>query len=129
MAAAELTERYSANLHGVLSRYERMIIVGTLPGACYADGMTNFLYSRGIRIFDYPRFAEPLRERIRKRAQEVCAAAGVEIEHVSKSHIRKAELVARVRQWLADPDAPGLVHVLSAMEACTLHTSLLLMVA
>ena len=30
--------------------------------------MTSFLYSRGIRIFDCARFAEPLRERIRQRA-------------------------------------------------------------
>jgi hypothetical protein len=39
-----------------------MIIVGTLPGACYAEGMTSYLYVHGIRVFDYPRFAEPLRE-------------------------------------------------------------------
>ena len=95
MAATGLTERYAANLHGVLSCYDRIIITGTLPGACYAGGMTSFLYSRGIRIFDYPRFAEPLRERIRQRAQEVCTVAGVEIEHVNKSHIRKEDLVAR----------------------------------
>ena len=50
---------------------------------------------RGIRIFDYSRFAEPLRERIRQRAQEVCPVAGVEIEHVNKRHIRKEDLVAR----------------------------------
>jgi hypothetical protein len=74
------------------------------------------LYAHGIRIFDYPRFAEPLRDRIRERAQEVCAAAGIEIEHVSKSHIRKEELVARVLAGRGD--TPGLVHVLSAMEAC-----------
>ena len=78
--------------------------------------MTSFLYSRGIRIFDYARFAEPLRERIRQRAQEVCTAAGVEIEHVNKSHIRKEGLVARV--LAARGDAPGLVHVISAMEGC-----------
>ena len=118
MAATELTERYAVNLHGVLSCYDRMIITGTLPGACYAGGMTSFLYAQGIRIFDYPRFAEPLRERIRERAQEVSAAAGIEIEYVGKSHIRKEELVARVRRARADPDAPGLVHVISAMEAC-----------
>lgn len=35
--------------------------------------MSIFLDSRGIRIFDYARFAEPLRERIRPRAQETCA--------------------------------------------------------
>ena len=116
MAATALTERYAANLHGVLSCYDRIIITGTLPGACYAAGMTSFLYAKGIRIFDYPRFAEPLRERIRQRAQEVCAAAGVEIEHVNNSHIRKEDLVARVLR--ARGDAPGLVHVISAMEGC-----------
>jgi len=116
MATATLEERYAANLHGVLSCFDRMIIVGTLPGACYAAGMTSYLYVHGIRVFDYPRFAEPLRERIRERAQEVCTAAGIDIEHVSKSHIRKEDLVARVLTERGD--APGLVHVLSAMEAC-----------
>jgi hypothetical protein len=95
MATAALTERYAANLQGVLSCFDRIIITGTLPGACYADGMTSFLYARKIKIFDYPRLAEPLREGIRERAQEICAAAGVEIEHVSKSHVRKEKLVAR----------------------------------
>src|SRR6267143_3084229 len=113
---ADLIERYAANLHGVLSCFDRILITGTLPGACYAAGMTSFLNAHGIRIFDYAGFAEPLRERIRVRAQEVCAAAGIEIEHVNKSHIRKEDLVARVLQ--ARGDAPGLVHVISAMEAC-----------
>ncbi|MEO7852088.1 MAG: MarR family transcriptional regulator [Rubrivivax sp.] len=120
MSATALTDRYAANLHGVLSCYDRLIITGPLPGACYAGGMTSFLYSCGIRIFDYPRFAEPLRERIRQRAQEVCTAAGVEIEHVNKAHIRKEDLVARV--LAARGDAPGLVHVISAMEGCPSYT-------
>jgi hypothetical protein len=116
MSTAMLAERYVANLHGVLSCYDRIIVTGTLPGACYAGVMTSFLYAHGIRIFDYPRFAEPLRDRIRERVQEVCTATGVEIEHVNKSHIRKEDLVARV---LAERgDTPGLVHVISAMESC-----------
>jgi len=45
--------------------------------------MTSFLYSQGIRIFDYAQFAEPLREHIRVCAQEVCKAAGIEIEYVN----------------------------------------------
>ena len=56
-----LTERYRERLAGVLSCYDRIIVTGTLPGACYADGMTAFLSARQVRIFDYPRFAEPLR--------------------------------------------------------------------
>ena len=112
----QLVNRYAANMRGVLSCYDRILITGTLPGACSAGGMTSFLYSRGIRIFDYAQFAEPLRDRIRARAQDVCAAAGIEVEHVSKNHIRKEELVQRVLAQRGD--APGLVHVLSAMEAC-----------
>jgi hypothetical protein len=98
MGTAALEGRYAANLHGVLSCFDRIIIIGTLPGACYAEGMTSFLSAHKVKIFDYPRFAEPLRERIRERAQAVCAAAGIEIEHVSKSHIRKEDLVAQVRR-------------------------------
>jgi hypothetical protein len=31
-----LTERYRERLAGVLSCYDRIIVTGTLPGACYA---------------------------------------------------------------------------------------------
>ena len=71
-----VTERYRERLAGVLSCYDR-IVTGTLPGACYAQGMTAFLSARQIRIFDYPRFAEPLRDRVRVRAAELARAAGV----------------------------------------------------
>jgi len=67
----QLVNRYAANMNGVLSCYDRVLIIGTLPGVCYAGGMTSFLFSRDIRIFDYAKFAEPLRERIRACAQEI----------------------------------------------------------
>jgi hypothetical protein len=38
MATATLEERYAANLHGVLSCFDRMIIIGTLPGAATRKG-------------------------------------------------------------------------------------------
>jgi hypothetical protein len=78
--------------------------------------MTAFLSARQIRIFGYPRFAEPLRDRVRVRAAELARAAGVTIEHVAKSHIRKEGIVAKVLARRGD--APGLVHIISAMEAC-----------
>jgi len=46
-----LTERYRGGLAGVLSCYDRIIVTGTLPGACYAKGMTGFLSARQTRIF------------------------------------------------------------------------------
>lgn len=114
--AQALVERYEGRLHGVLSCYDRVVVTGTLPGACYAEGMTAFLSGKGIRIFDYARFAEPLRDAIRERAAELAASAGIEIEHIRKEHIRKEDIVAKVIERRGDH--PGLVHVISAMEAC-----------
>jgi hypothetical protein len=114
--AQMLTERYRERLHGVLSCYDRIVITGTLPGICYAAGMTSFLYAKGIRIFDYARFAEPLRERIRQRAEQLAAEQGARIEYIAKTHIRKEDVVAKV--LAARGEHPGLVHVISAMEAC-----------
>ena len=34
-----LTTRASENLTDVLACYDRIVITGTLPGACFADGM------------------------------------------------------------------------------------------
>lgn len=69
---APLLERYRDRIAGVLTCYDRIVITGTLPGACYAAGMTSFLNAKHIRIFDYPRFAEPLRDRILDRYAKAC---------------------------------------------------------
>jgi len=109
-----LTDRYRDRLAGVLSCYDRIVITGTVPGACFAEGMTKLLRSRGI--FDYPTFAAGLRDRVRGAAAAVAAASGVTIEHIAKSYVRKEAVVAKI--LAARGDHPGLVHVISAMEAC-----------
>src|SRR5580700_9630249 len=111
-----LTERYDDRIAGVLSCYDRLVITGTLPVVCYADGMTRYLNAKGIRIFDYPEFAKTLRDRVRDCAATLAAETGVTIEHIGKSNIRKEDIVARVLQQRGDH--PGLVHIISAMEAC-----------
>jgi hypothetical protein len=111
-----LVDRYHGKIAGVLSCWDRVVIQGTLPGLSYADGMTSYLNAHRIRIFDYPRFAQPLREHLRANAETLAAKAGIEIEFMRKSSSRKE---ARIKQVLEQRgDAPGLVHVLSAMEAC-----------
>jgi hypothetical protein len=111
-----LLERYDDRIAGVLSCYDRVVITGTLPTVCYADGMTKFLNANHIRIFDYSKLAEPLREQVRDRAASLASAAGIAIEHIGKKHIRKEAVVAKVLKRRGDH--PGLVHVISAMEGC-----------
>jgi hypothetical protein len=111
-----LTDRYGPQIAGMLSCYDRILITGTLPTVCFAGGMTSFLYQNKIPIFGYADFAMGLRERVREQAHAIAAKAGITIQHIAKSHIRKEEVVAKV---LAERGtAPGLVHVISAMESC-----------
>src|SRR6202030_2326285 len=64
-----------------------------------------------------PRFTcTPTTWRVRERAAELASAAGIAIEHIAKNHIRKEDVVARV--LVVRADRPGLVHIISAMEAC-----------
>ena len=113
---ALLTERYSQQIAGTLSCYDRLVITGTIPQVCYADGMTSYLYQHNVRIFDYAKFAEPLRNELRRNAEDIAKAGGIEIEFVKKQHIRKEALVQKVLDKRGS--APGLVHIISAMEAC-----------
>lgn len=113
-----LTDRYAEQIAGVLSCFDRLVITGTLPGLCYAEGMAAYLRAQGIRLFDLPRFAEPLRDELRQNAERCAAEAGLEIEFIrSARHFRKED---RIRELLeARGDHPGLVHIFSAMEPCT----------
>jgi len=111
-----IPERYSDKIHGVLHCFDRLILTGTLPGLCYAEGMTAYLRAKNIRIFDYPRFAEPLRDRIRANAEQIETEHGLTIEFIRKNNFRKEERIKRIID--ARGDHPGLVHIFSAMESC-----------
>ncbi|MCD4697978.1 MAG: hypothetical protein K8S16_17275, partial [Bacteroidales bacterium] len=111
-----ITETYKEKISGVLGCFDRVVITGTLPKICYSQGMTSFLYSKGIRIFDYAKFVEPYKEQIRTNAEQIAKENGIDIEFVSKSSIRKEDLVQKKTKERGTHT--GLVHILSAMESC-----------
>ncbi len=63
-----LTHRYHERLIGTLSCYDTIVITGRWPCACDAGRMKSVLNTEHIRIFDYPRFDEPLRDLAREAA-------------------------------------------------------------
>ena len=116
-----LTERYSSQIAGVLSCYDRILITGTLPGVCYPEGMATHLRMHDIRLFDYPHFAEPLRDEIRQNAELVAQENGLEIEFIrSVKAFRKEDRIRAILEQRGNQ--PGLVHIFSAMEPCPAFT-------
>jgi hypothetical protein len=114
-----LTERHANQIAGVLGCWDRILVFGTLPKICFAGGMTALLYERKIRIFDYAKFAEPFRNRIRENAEQMAAAAGIEIEFIRKRNFRKEDRVKEILNQRGDQ--PGLVCIFSAMEPCSTY--------
>ena len=111
----QFIDQYSKQISGVLHCYDRIIIQGTIPGVCYAGGMTSYLYANKIRIFDYPKFAEPYREEIRNNAEQIASINGIKIQFVRKRNIRKEKIISDIIKKRGDH--AGLVHIISAMES------------
>lgn len=112
-----LTERYADQICGTLSCFDRIVLTGILPGICYAQGMESYLRGRNILLTDYPGFAAPFRDSVRKTIEAAAAEAGIDIEFVRSARGFRKE--TRVQQVLRQRGVTkGLVHIFSAMEAC-----------
>ena len=112
-------DRYADRVVGELSCFDRVVLRGTLPDICHAKAMERYLRARGIRLFDYPRFAQPLRDEIRSNAEALAEKNGLEIDFIRRKDFRKEE---RVKAIVSERgDHPGLVHIFSAMEPCATY--------
>jgi hypothetical protein len=110
-------ERHADRIRGVLACFDRVVLTGTLPDLCHAEAMARYLGARNIRLFDYPRWAEPFRDQIRTHAEQLAKDAGLTIEFIRRvKDFRKEE---RIKALLAQRgERVGLVHIFSAMEPC-----------
>jgi hypothetical protein len=69
--------------------------------------MTSFLYSKGIRIFDFPQLAKSYTDKIRTHIAALAAKNNMEIEFIRKSNVRKETHVSKILQKRGEH--PGLV--------------------
>ena len=110
-------DRHKDLIAGVVSCFDRVVITGSLPDICHAKALAGYLSYHDIRLFDFPRWAEKLRDELRSHAEKIAADAGLDIEFIrSYKAFRKEQ---RIKDILVERgDHPGLVHIFSAMEAC-----------
>ncbi len=111
-----LLARHEEHISGAISCFDRVVIMGSLPDICYPEGMAAHLSAHGVRLFDFAKWAEPLRDQIRVNAAAVATQEGLEIDFIHRKNFRKEE---RIKEIVTERgDHPGLVHIFSAMEPC-----------
>jgi hypothetical protein len=90
-------DRHGDKIRGVLSCFDRVVLTGTLPDLCHADAMARYLSSRQVRLFDYPRWAEPFRDTIRTHAEQLARDHGLTIEFIRRlKAFRKEERIKAI---------------------------------
>ena len=112
-----ITDRYADSIRGITSCFDRLILQGTLNPVGHPDGMTSYLYAHHIRIFDFPQFAQGYTTKIRDHIAQAAKSHDIEISFVRNHSDRKENIVAQIIKTRGDH--PGLVGILSAMEACS----------
>jgi hypothetical protein len=115
----DFLKKYNNDIIGAISCYDRILIRGTLTSCCYARGMETLLYSKGIKIFDYPKYVQQFKENIRRNAENIAEENGIIIEFISKANVRKEDVVKEILK--SRGNHPGLVHIISAMETCNAY--------
>jgi hypothetical protein len=115
----ELVERYRDEIAGVLSCVDRLVLQGRIGVFSYADGMTRYRTARGIKIFDFIKWAGPATEALKKHVEALAAQAGLEVDFVRKKNFRKEQRIEEVLKKRGRH--PGLVWIFSALEPCTTY--------
>ena len=110
-----LTEKYSKDILGVLSCYDRVIIKGTAGSFGYAGGITTFFYVNKLKIFDFAKIFTPVTENIKVNAEKIASENSIKIEYIRKSgSFRKDD---KIDEIIKTKDLKeGLVHIFSALE-------------
>ena len=116
MSMNNFIKRHQAEIDFTLSCYDRIIITGNLVDIGYARKASSWLFSHDIRIFDFPHWAERLRNELRETAELSAKNNNLEIEFIQRKNFRKEERIKSI--LAARGDHPGLVHIFSAMEPC-----------
>ncbi len=89
-------------------------------GAYLIEGMTSYLKSKGIRIFDYLSFSQPFSEQIRQNAQQIAEENVIEIEFIRKLRaFRKDDRIQEIISKTGKTE--GLIHIFFAMEQCNTY--------
>jgi hypothetical protein len=110
-----ITERYTDDIYGTISCYDRIIIKGTAGTFGYAGGMTSFFYQTENKIFDFANIFTPITEQIKSNIEEIAKVNGIKIEYIRKAGVfRKDDRIAEIVQERGCHE--GLVHIFSAVE-------------
>ncbi|MBU0561124.1 MAG: hypothetical protein KKG93_16330 [Bacteroidetes bacterium] len=107
-------EKYSKEIIGNNSTFDRVIISGSIKPISYKEGLNTYLSAHHILLKDFTSYANKLSIQLKEQARLLSEKESVEYIYLNNSRIRKEELIRK--KILKRGEHPGLVAILSCLE-------------
>ena len=115
-AVKSFVQRHASQIIGVLRRFDRWRVPGTLRWPAHEQGVRGFLSSTHVPLKDFQAYALKLTEALRGQATEPAAAAGRPVVYWESSAVSEAALALATagREGVHE----GLIAVFRCVEPC-----------
>jgi len=107
---------HAADITGVLSGFDRLVLRGNIRQLCFVDGLKRLLWKRQVLLKNFGAYAESLTAQLKKSSSDQAKAAGRPVEYLPSSRTSKEDVARKIAQ--RDNVRSGLIAVLSSIEPC-----------
>lgn len=109
-------QRFSDEVIGTLSGYDRLLIHGNLRRLCYPIGMKDYLWEKEILLKDFGDFAENVTKGLNDSVRIYADKKKRPIIHLDSIKINKEAVALKIAR--EDKISQGLIAILSCVESC-----------
>lgn len=108
--------KFSEQMEGTITGFDRLVFHGTLRGIAYELGMKSYLWRKHVLLKEFGRHVEETSQLVKAASLEGAKRTGRPVQFLRSSHTSKEEIAREI----ADRDGidTGLVCVLTSVEPC-----------
>ena len=112
----EFNAKYSEQIAGVLSGFDRLVFRGTLRQIAYPFGLQGYLWANQILLKNFGEHVQKVSEQVKSGAVAAIEAAGRPVQYIVSSQTDKEKVAREIAQ--RDGIQQGPVCALSCVEPC-----------
>jgi hypothetical protein len=110
------TAKYSGQIQGVLSGFDRLIFRGCLRKIAYTAGLNSYLWANHVLLKDFGSHANEVSERVKGAALRCFQESGRRIQYLQSSKDNKEEIARSIARQEHITEGP--VCALTCVEPC-----------
>ncbi len=109
-------DRYSADIQGTLSGFDRLLLRGTFRGLMHIGGVLGFLNLVSVRLKDFASFAERATAQLKQKTLAFAETLGRPVQEAYRIEGSKEQYAQQITT--RDSIEEGLVCIIKAVEPC-----------